>query len=176
MNPLQGKGDAHIVVHILTQVQFGSIRDITLFKRGHDRKFKILETPVASDRNAAADFTGDLCSDSAVTDPRTHPDVRPKNLGIAEIFKELAVCVPLMEAHSRLQVNQTNYKGLQSYKKFLSLSILSVAISFSCQRIEQNLADSHEMRSNLDKFILLDVLQGFLKRELDCRRQDNLLV
>ena len=163
MNPLQREGGAYIIVHILTQIQLGAFRSIAFLEGSLHRNFQILETAVTGDGHAAPDLTFHIRGDAVVTDLRAHQNVRPEYLGIAEIFKEPAVGMPLVAAHSRLQINQSDYKGLQSYKKFLSLSILIVAISFSRERIEQNLAYSHVMRGHFHKLVLLDILQSLLK-------------
>ena len=56
------------------------------------------------------------------------------------------------------------------------LTIFAVTISFAGQRVEQNLADSHEMGGDFHELIVLDVLQSLLKRELYGGREDYLLV
>ena len=56
------------------------------------------------------------------------------------------------------------------------MSILSSGISFPVKRIEEDFAHPHMVRSDFHKFILLDILQRFLKGEFDCRRENDLFV
>ena len=113
MDPLQGKRRAYVVVNILTEVQFGSVGCINLRKAGFDFEFQLVKATVAWDCDRAADNAFHIYRGTMADDCRRNHNIRRQNVRIAELFKELTVCLPVELRPPGGQTIQFNYKGLQ---------------------------------------------------------------
>ena len=94
MDPLQGKRRAYVVVNILTEVQLGSVGCINLRKAGFDFEFQLVKATVAWDCDRAADTAFHIYRGTMADDCRRNHNIRRQNVRIAELFKELTVCLP----------------------------------------------------------------------------------
>lgn len=114
MGSLERNRDADIIVYILTQIQFSGLGCVGLLEGGIHRYHQILKASVAGHGHAAVYLAIRLDREPPVGDPGGHDDVRIKDFGVAERFKELMSGSPLKELRAATQIGQTDYKGLQS--------------------------------------------------------------